>query len=145
MASASNGRAEVTPEPRVFPRLRIPAFLMPDDHDGPIPVTVPASLERRKSADNCRIISEKTISVHFDEPVGESLYMVQRIGSLGVTRDLDTLPPGQIPVDRRSQLFNTLLESRYRRGQVCTGFLVLKGPHLFELLLEFVERFLEFQ
>ncbi len=93
--SASSHQAESLPvalgfrhaEIAVQLGLRVAAFLLPDDHDGP-------SLEEGEAADNRGIVGEGAVAVKLAEIRKEALDVIERVRALGMARELNALPGG---------------------------------------------------
>src|SRR5262249_59099284 len=81
----------------------VPSFLMSDHHDW-------LALEARKAPDDRLIVAEHAIAVQLDEVLEQQLVEIERMGSLGVSRDLGTLPGGQVTVDLLLELAEPSLE-----------------------------------
>jgi hypothetical protein len=85
---------------------------MADYQYTPVAVSMSFTKERRESSYNRRIITKKSISVQFYKAIGKGFYVIQRIRAMWVSGDLDSLPPCQILINRRTKLLYPFLEFR---------------------------------
>ena len=82
--------------------------------------------------------------MQFHEPLGDLVDVIERVGAIGVTRELHTLPAGQILIDGVAKLFDLGFQTLdFRREN-----LVVADVQFFQfvdLLLQLEDRFLKIE
>src|SRR5262249_13692366 len=117
--------------------LRIAALLVPD-HDAAL------AAEARHSANDRRVVGKRPVAVELLEPGEQAVDVVERVGALGMARDLRDLPCVELAVNLLGERLAFLLEPRDLFGDVQRR-IVLDETQLVDLRLELGDRLLEIQ